>query len=242
MLSRFLEIFDEIKKASIDAKIEFNVSKEELKTLEALKNCLHEASAAITKLSHRKANLNTCDQIISKLIVLLDKYDHEVCKAFKAAVIERYNSRRTKHSDYLAFLLQNNVPQDDNLFYNVGQIDFDDFEKLFNQFSSPIDAEEKTVRNDEDAVDASMNFDLSAPTKKPRKEMPFKELLKIFLSTGELPQELKAFTQILLTIRPTSTETERCFSLAKLVLAPRRNRMHISLLSDIVILNKFYSV
>ena len=134
------------------------------------------------------------------------------------------------------------MPQDDNLFYNVGQIDFDDFEKLFNQFLSPLDAEEQTITNDEDAVDASINFDLSAPKKKQRKEMPFKELIKTFLSSGELPHELKAFTQVLLTIRPTSTETEQCFSLSKLVLAQRRNRMHISLLSDIVILNKFYSV
>ena len=187
------------------------------------RNKKSKASATITKLSQRKANLNTCNQIISKLIVTLDKYDHEVSKEFKAVVLEPYDSKRTKYSDYLAFLFQNNVPQDDNLFYNVGQIDFDDFEKLFNEFSSPLDAEEQTITNDEDAVNASMNFNLSAPKKKQGKEMPFKEIIKIFLSTGELPHELKAFTQILLTISPTSTETERCFSLAKLVLSPRRN-------------------
>ena len=71
------------------------------------------------------------------------------------------------------------------MLHNVGQVNFDQ-----SNFCTIGLDEEEIMNNNEDAVDASMNFDLKAPKKKQIKEMPFKELIKIFLSTGELPHEL----------------------------------------------------
>ena len=54
------------------------LSSQEKKILTALNNCLKEASDAITKLSNRRANLNTCNLLISELMISLENYENDI--------------------------------------------------------------------------------------------------------------------------------------------------------------------
>lgn len=242
MLARFIKIFDQLQKACIDAKIKFDVSLGEKQILESLIHCLDKVTEAINTLSNRKANLNTCDLAISKLLQGLDERETDMCKEFKSSILQRYLSRRTKYSDFLSYLLQHNVDQSDNLFKPTQQIDFDELEQLYLDLGLTFEQEENDVEEVDDAIDASMNIDLSSKKKRPKKGLTFAEMIRSYEATGELPTRLQEFAEALMTIRPTSTETERTFSLAKLILAPLRNRMKIDMASDIVVLNRFYAI
>ncbi|MES1904165.1 MAG: hypothetical protein MHPSP_004757, partial [Paramarteilia canceri] len=68
---------------------------------------------------------------------------------------------------------------------------------------------------------ASRQIDVSPPPTSLQSIHYFKQLISIFKSTPQLPFELKNMAEALMTNRPTSTENERCFLLAKLALLPR---------------------
>ena len=61
------------------------------------------------------------------------------------ALKSRYNSRRTRFSNYLAYLISHKISQNENIFFEKADIDFDKMEEDFNYFvrKSDIQTEEE---------------------------------------------------------------------------------------------------
>ena len=166
MIHVFVTNFDDIKKACIDAKIDFEISQYEKITLENLKICLHEGKKAINILSTRKANLNTCDLTFSKLVKNLRNQNNDMCSKFANLVLKRYKERRNdRYANELAFLLANEVSQAENMFYDEEKINWAHFEQDLEYFVPNFNsiAEQETSES-QDALTDSMNIDLDEPT------------------------------------------------------------------------------
>ena len=194
---------------------------------------------------HEKGNLNTSDHIISNLVSCIQAENSSICREFKEALLARYGERRTNLSDFLAYLLKGSVDQSSNLFYKEN-VDFIALKEAFNHFVQPTTNEpaNQPESTKPSALHQSMNIDLSACSAHTHvlTNTDFETALNMFETSSQLSNELKAFAEALLSIRPTSTETERVFSLAKLTLAPRRSSMKSDLLNDIIVINKFYKM
>ena len=95
MNRRFLDILEPLKKASIDAKFDFEITKEEIKTLKDLNNVLETSSNLVQILSNTQANLNTSDLAVSKAVEDLDAQNSTLSKKFKTNLINRFNQKKT---------------------------------------------------------------------------------------------------------------------------------------------------
>ena len=62
-----------------------------------------------------------------------------------------------------------------------------------------------------------------------------------FLATGRLGP-FKRLVENLLAVKPTSTDVERAFSLAGLIMSPNRLRMLADLVDAIMVTNRFYKL
>ena len=95
MNRRFLDILEPLKKASIDAKFDFEITKDEIKTLKDLNNVLETSSNLVQILSNTQANLNTSDLAVSKAVEDLDAQNSTLSKKFKTNLINRFNQKKT---------------------------------------------------------------------------------------------------------------------------------------------------
>ena len=69
----------------------------------------------------------------------------------------------------------------------------------------------------------------------------FESNYKLFCQTGHLGP-FKGIIKSMMSIKPTSTDVERTFSLSGYIVAPRRRKMRNDLLDAIVVINKFYKM
>ena len=93
----------------------------------------------------------------------------------------------------------------------------------------------------ENTIQQSMNLDIDEPIPKMfRSNESFCELIRRFDCNAEFSDGLKEFTKGLLSIKPTSTEAERCFSSAGWIISNRRTRMKAELVNSIVLCHSFY--
>ena len=131
-IERFLEIKAEIAHALVDLKMPAMVTEDEIKILEQVLNALKPVETAVTQLSSQDCNLLSADIILSEMIESLDKLaDSDIKNRLKDNLITRINQRRTKFSDVLAYLFQNYIPLDTNLFYSP--IDVSEISRIFGE-------------------------------------------------------------------------------------------------------------
>ena len=242
MFTRFLDCFDHVRKASIDVSVEFDITDSEKQLIAEINSILKMSTAAIKMMSKRNANLNTCDLVMSKLIMDVKSLkNNNVAKDYASNVEKRYRERRTSLSDFLAYLLQYKIDQGENIFFKKDEIDFVDMESAFEEFNLK-NLDENT--NEEpaskrSAIDLSLNIDLDEQLTS-NKTNSFNSFIRNFEISKTLCSNLKQFCYNLLSVKPTSTDNERTFSLANIILVPRRLRLKIELVNDIIIINKFY--
>lgn len=240
MLTRFVAIHTALQTASIVLRKDFPFTISEIKAIERINKILQTAKDAVTTLSARKSNLNTADLAISEAISKLSDTD-DLEKKFKKNLIRRYTERRLKHADYLAYLLQHQIPQESNLFFDKtaildAEIDFLKFTDIIVEIETGTESSSsgKTV------IQKSQDVDLDAkPMKKPKRST-FEQSIRHFDLEFEYTSLMKSFVAGLVSIRPTSTEVERVFSIAGFILSDRRTRMSSELFDAIILLNKFY--
>ena len=187
MLTRFCDIQKELQTASIVLRKDFPFTVSEIKAIEKINNVLKVAKNIVNTLSKFNSNLNTADLIFSHAINELSD-DDEIEKTFKQNLMTRYLERRIKHADYLAYLLQHQVPQGSNIFFDQNAIQ--SAESEFLRFTKPvfqieIEPEEPTVLHIS-AVEQSLNINLNELPKKSQKKALFHKrwrILKLNSST-----------------------------------------------------------
>ncbi len=105
MISRFLKLIGEIKKASIDLQIEFSISDIECNILKQLNTLLEILYVGMIKLSERKTDLFRASKIFSFINSKLLKEDNSLSDIIRIAILERLRQREntslTSLNEYL---------------------------------------------------------------------------------------------------------------------------------------------
>lgn len=242
MIQRFLILIPEMKKVAIDLEFTLNFSAKQIKALETVEKMISPAIGTVKKLSESKSNLLTADIEMKKLIDQIKIIDTN--NLLKTKFIEnlesRFIARRTIMSDILQYLLQSIFKPSDNQYYTEPSC-----EVVAEYFSSLCVSDDCLEEKDPDVPVApidSTDIDLDSLAKKSKHCEAESILLELqeFQKTFKLPPGLLKLAKSLKSIKPTSTDVERTFSVCGLVLSKSRSRMGSELLSAIIIVKNFY--
>lgn len=110
--------------------------------------------------------------------------------------------------------MKGTVVQSSNIFYKEN-IDFITLKDAFNHFVHPGTDEQanQPQRTKIRPIHGSMNVDLNALNTQVLSHTDYDTALNLFESSSQMCSDMKTFAEVLLTLRPTSTITERVFLL-----------------------------
>ena len=180
--------------------------------------------------------MNTADLAVSKAIKKLEVGSSFLMTKFLSSIRNRFLQRCSNLSDVLAYFLTKRVNQEGNSFYNrpVNET-IKKYIELFNpellQQSNPPQQFQSI-----NAAESSMNVNLDD------NYVPngyIDSAIALFDTTG-MYGCLKPFVVNLMAIRPTSTDNERSFSIAGMIITPRSQSMKVDLVDANLIINRFY--
>lgn len=225
-----------VQKACIDLHLKFDFTPEDLESLAEIDDIVFAATEIIYKLSYAEANLNTADLAVSEAITKLEFGSSFLRTQFPSSIRKRFLQRRSDVSDVLAYFLAKRVNQEGNLFYNKPTNEtIKKYIKLFNPEllqQSKLSQQFQSIN----AAESSMNVDLD-DNYAPNGDID--SAIALFDTTG-IYGCLKPFVVNLMAIRPTSTDNERSFSIAGMIITPRSQSMKVDLVDANLIINRFY--
>ena len=264
MIDRFIRILDPIKKSLAILKLSCLWKNEYLEISHEILNALKPVCLAVEALSKQDANLLTSEGIISFLFNSLKKQDSLLSKRLLSELKEYISKRRNVVLISLIRFLHNpHVLQEnptDEFFRMSSKIELIKLAKIimerifkenyesFNITSSRID--ESGVEFDLMASECSLKNELEkaifiyvAKPKTPNLIGNYSSLTKEFNlheATCKLTPNLNLLLNALLTIRPTSTQNERNFSIAGNFVSKRRSRLSDKSIDVLCLLKQYF--
>ena len=242
MLERFRIILPDLRKAFIDASKAFNITNKDAKTITVLSKLLSPVVTTVKRLSSAKANLLTADREITCLInTLIDtEFDFQVPikQIFIGKIKSRFISRRTEMSNVIQFLLQRKFHPNKNIFYSEPSNDF--VKKCFEKFcfkpltSQPLPADSGIPPAEESDEEIDLEKFKAKATK-----TELDEEIETLRKNFTLGTNLIDLARVLMSIKATSTDAERTFSICGMINSKLRNRMKTNLLDSIVVVRMF---
>lgn len=214
---------------------------------------------AVEALCRRDINLLTADAILHTLCQKISKIQSRLAQKMTEALVSRIKERRNVVLCTLLKYLQNSeffASADENMFSRctkTSALQFADnqFNRLFHNYfqtdeNSDADCDfdcsssnisfEKELNN---AIDnASIN--VRAKTSNRSKNI-LKSEFKLFEATGKRGSNLEHLYNAVLTIKPTSVESERSFSVAGNFATKIRNKLSNETLNALCVLKSFYN-
>lgn len=271
MLERFLKLHDCVEQAliALNKASVLSFTAEEVSVIQTICNMLKPVSAAITRMKRRDVTLVTAKQVTDfvsdKLEAMLD-HDAPMMVSLVEDLFESWNSRiaerNTKTTDVLSFLLgidQASLTTKDVKAFVVNLLKRTDFQLSSprpSQSSKESSADKQLADDvievnepDPDDYDAQLDAYISNKTKieadsgavePPLERIISKELeaFKLRRKRGEL---LDLVTGWLLSIPPTSVESERSFSVSGRFCTNIRNRLSDHSLNCLCILKWYFN-
>ena len=259
MLERYVKLRSSLKKALIDLHAPSNVSDEEFEVVQQLANILEHIQVVSDALCRKDATLLTSETVTKFLINSLSELEGPLSSNLLAAIKARCSERRNVMTTSLLNYLHN---PDYNLEISKKSVQSFAVSLLTRlKGSRQTEAATTSIDVDEDlvTVDAVQNVSEIEP-----KKLSLAEQLQMCISADvsshlneateikSLYQEFKLFEQqkkrtpnlefiynALLTIKPSSVEAERVFSVSGNFVTKIRSRMKDRSLTSLVFL-KFY--
>ena len=182
------------------------------------------------------------DQILTELFSKLQKLPDSL---FKSSLItnldNRIRERRNPAYDVMLWLFSNKIDPYSQKFYSAPSVD--QIEKLVELFEFDEVEEEVTINSPKPAKSAKFMTAVDPDELNIKGTGSSIEYsIDRFIDHGELTGTMKQFIKILQCIRPTSTSSERTFSLAGHIISPRRTRLLVENASRYIILNRFFNM
>ncbi|KAJ2941580.1 hypothetical protein O0L34_g14633 [Tuta absoluta] len=256
MISRFLEVKNCIKKALIDLDSGNLWCEQNLTVLEDLMKITNPIKLAVEALSSQKADMLVCEAVITTLLGRLKKFESSIAFEFSDRLTQRIGERRDDALYTLILYLQNPIIRS-NEYITESAVTKETMiryaEKFFCRLfpekseseSSPnesllVTAEgQREISFAEELQDAIQNVLKDTPTPRTR----FARLKKdfdLFTSSGKRTPNLELLYNALRTIMPTSTESERTFSVSGNFATKIRSRLSDKSLSSLVFLRHYF--
>jgi hypothetical protein len=257
MIQRLLLLKNCIRKALI-AVGNLSLFDEKLfSDLENILQVLKPAELAVLELSKANATLVTTEGVFRFLFKTLDDQGTSLSKKFSAALKTRILERRNKELVSLMVYLQNPRSVTENahqeLNYSTRATIISTAKQIIQtKFAEPETTTEQddiTINETSVSLDDSMNDmaaemakSLSAITSDPTdtSKNTLQQEFRLWETTGTRSLKLEKLNECLKTIQPTSTESERVFSVAGSFSTKIRNRMKFELLNTLVFLKYYF--
>ena len=117
------------------------------------------------------------------------------------------------------------------------------FERLFPNKNAIIDENSPESDIEETTTDFEKIIEIAMkPKSKVTKNLTFQEMYSTFRKNGIEMDMLVKFKKALLSVVPTSVQSERIFSLCGSILTKKRNRISPNLLHALVLINAFQKI
>ncbi|GBP39998.1 hypothetical protein EVAR_39227_1 [Eumeta japonica] len=260
MIKRFLKLKNEIKKALIDLDSSQKWDEDNITVLQKLQMILTPTKLAVEALSRQDVNLFTTEAIIDvslkKLESINDPLALKLVDSLKLKISECLNTSLISPLNYL------NSP--DNFMHNKSNY-FIDNNKAFligyaeRQYNCLYPAIETLTKNESVVVEevspsepGPESFEIQlekalkgistneeASTVALSKSIVKKEFL-LFVQNGKRSPNIESMYKALLSVKPTSTENERVFSISVNIVNKIRNRLSDKAINALVFLKAYF--
>lgn len=253
MVERFLSLSDAIKEAIVDLKQGDLLKSIDMQLLKTLQKSLSPLKMAVETLERKDANLLKAESVIFFVLDKLQKINSGISNrlydAFKSRTIVRRNIGAVSALKYLTQpskykeLLKNAhglpyLSKKDVISY-LEKLS----ERLFTVQAAPIGAQSSgsSLSNKSDSDSTALEKLLREADHEPEKaSSDIRSEIKVFEGIGKRTSRLELIFNCLKTIKPTSTDSERCFSVSGDFCTKKRTRLTDNSLNSLVILKYYF--
>ena len=260
MLKRFLKINDPVDKTLTELGQQ-NISEENISTLKELLNLPLLLETAIKELSNNSATFLTAESVSKFIIESLDQLQMNISKNLSKQKKKRMDERRDKIlMKLMIFLETENIPHSNKYFdytSNVAAIaltveifkrihisgcgnnstDHNEVEEVVKEITSENVFESQNAAN---SLKQQLKEAISSITHVEEQSIVITTLLKkdfvVLTNTKTRTNNLNILYNALLTMKPTSTTTERVYSIAGLTRTKIRTRLNFTTFNAIIFL------
>lgn len=241
MLARFLKLENPLKKAAMDddqisERLNFIQDPETMLSINSLVDLLGPFQNATNKLSEKGINLTTADLIFEQLLSNLNY------EPVKNLLLKRIHQRRKTWSDILLNLTK--LHHSVSFYSKPTKNDIISLCKLLTPDNSLTAIENyhgqhaKSADNVNDLIEASKKLSESVSEGVDSIEIEVDR----FLKDVRTRLRLKMLTEALLSIQPTSIDSERSFSICGMILTQRRIRLSPDKICILLFINQNFSL
>lgn len=254
MLEKFLLLKNSIKKALIDLEMGIMWNEENLTPLTNILQILKPIQIAVEAMSRRDTNLLAAEAIVITLCTKIKSIPCSLRQKTFDALHQRIEERREKKLYSLLHFLKDpdffNKNNNNNLFqYCSKYLVIAYAENLFQRIFENRNNVDNVNHYDDnfDVLEESFEQTLNAAIKKANVVSnsnatcsSIKKELKLFEACGKKTQNIENLYKALLTIRPTSVESERVFSTAGVLVNKIRNRLSDESINALIVLKTYF--
>ena len=270
MLERFVQLKDCIRKALIDLESPIIVTNTDFEVAQNIVHCLEPVKLTVEGICRRDANLATADASFKFLFRELGDLNTKFSINLEESLKKRISERRTIMSGVMDYLQNPNKQDSEDTFFNLPPTNkIATFVKNILESLSRTDLrsqhEPYTINLDEDSEDelplsrlkTAENLSLKTKLDKAitNAMKPVQQQLKgksddvlkvvktemiLFENGGLRGLHLQRCYELLITVQPTSVESERVFSSASSLATRIRSRLADSTLDSLVMLRSHF--
>ena len=247
MVKRYLEVRECIAKAldNWDENERFTNIHDDC--LQELVCVLEPIQQVVLTLSKSDSNLLVAEGAMQFVLEKLKSLSSPIAARMFESLLQRYNERRNK--DFLSllmFLQTRQYPQNNSIFCYSSKAIIKMYAKDLSRRIFPSttvgQADSATPENDENLsdIDKSISLFMTPSSSKIDSENLIQDL-KIFEATGSRSDRLDILHKALLSLKPTSTDCERAFSIKGIFKNKTRNRLSSTKLNWLIWLKNFFN-
>lgn len=262
MIERFLKLKNAIKKALIDLNMSEKWNDANTSILESLLNILHPVKLSVEALSRKDATILTAEAIIDVLINKLRSMENDLARQFVEHLIGKITERRNVNLISLVKYLHNPIAynnENERIFQRCNKTTLIKYtEELYNRLypnSNSSSTEVSDIANQDNEEDLKLDDELfelqlkkaiqTAETSDKTSHTHItrnliKKEFQLFESTGQRTPTLEKMYKAVMTVKPTSTENERVFSLSGNIVSKIRNRLSDDAVNALVFLKAYF--
>lgn len=260
MVERFLKLKNAIKKSLIDLNMSAMWNDDNIPILQSIMDILQPVKLSVEALSRKDATLLTSEAIIEVLFDKLESMDNDLAKKFLENLANEIGKRERRNINLITLIKYLHNPasiqnENERLPSNCTKnalIKFTEelYTRLYPSTSTSNETDDVQLQATPDD-EQETNFELllqraieTAGTSKNTEAQITRTLIRKefthFESTGKRSANLENLYKALLTVKPTSTESERVFSLSSNFVTKIRNRLSDKSLNALVFLKAYF--